>query len=71
MTKKYRDAHDMFLVYGSHLIDKAKEKDALIEIITSNEEMDGTYVSMPLMEELQQTEGISRQLAEKIYKELH
>ncbi len=72
ITKKYRDIHDMFLVYGSHLIDKAKEKEALIEIITSNEEIDGTFVSMPLMEELQQTEtfidqiGVCRKINEPI-----
>ena len=62
MTKKYRDAHDMFLVYGIHLIEKAKEKDALIEIITSNEQIEGTYLSVQLMEELQQTETFIDQI---------
>lgn len=55
-TKKYRDFNDMFLVYGKHLIDKAKEAKQLIEVITSNEEVEGTLVSKELMDELQQTE---------------
>lgn len=62
MTKKYRDLYDMFLVYGSHLIDKAKEKEALIEVITSNEALEGTCVSLSLMEELQQTETFIDQI---------
>lgn len=56
MTKKYRDLHDMFLVYGKHLVDKAKEKGALIEVITSNPEIEGTLLLKALMDELQQTE---------------
>jgi len=54
-TKKYRDMHDMFLVYGKHLIDKAKEKDALIDIMTSNPEKEGILISEDLMKDLQQT----------------
>jgi TrmH family RNA methyltransferase len=56
MTKKYRDLNDMFLVYGKHLVDKAKEKGALIEVITSSNEVEGTLLSKELMDELQQTE---------------
>ncbi|BCR36561.1 TrmH family RNA methyltransferase [Mariniplasma anaerobium] len=56
MTKKYRDLHDMFLVYGKHLVDKARDKGALIEVVTSNLEIEGTLVSTELMDELQQTE---------------
>ncbi len=55
-TKKYRDFNDMFLVYGKHLIDKAKQTKQLIEIITSNDQIEGTLVSKDLMDELQQTE---------------
>ncbi|MFA6800632.1 MAG: RNA methyltransferase [Acholeplasmataceae bacterium] len=54
-TKKYRDEYDMFLVYGKHLIEKAKEKNVLIEIITSNPDKNGTLISLDLMKELQQT----------------
>ncbi len=46
----------MFLVYGKHLIDKAKQTDQLIEILTSNPDLDGTLISKELMDELQQTE---------------
>lgn len=55
-TKKYRDFNDMFLVYGRHLIDKAKETNQLLEVITSNETIEGTLVSRELMDELQTTE---------------
>ncbi len=54
-TKKYRDIHDMFLVYGKHLIDKAKEKNVLLEVITSNPDKEGTLISEDLMKDLQQT----------------
>ncbi len=54
--KKYRDQNDMFLVYGSHLVEKAKEKGALLEILTSNEHIDATHLSKELMDELQQAE---------------
>jgi TrmH family RNA methyltransferase len=53
--KKYRDQHDMFLVYGKHLIDKAKEHDALIDVITSDPHKEGILISLSLMKELQQT----------------
>jgi len=54
-TKKYRDQHDMFLVYGEHLIDKAKEKEMLLDVITSNPNKEGILISEELMKELQQT----------------
>ncbi len=54
-TKKYRDINDMFLVYGEHLIEKARENDALIDIITSNPEKPGILISDDLMKDLQQT----------------
>lgn len=54
--KKYRDIFDKFLVYGDHLIQKAEEKGALEEIITSNPEIKGTLYSKELMDELQLTE---------------
>ncbi len=54
--KKYRDQFDRFLVYGSHLIEKAQAMGALIEIITDNPEIEGIHISTDLMKELQQTE---------------
>lgn len=54
--KKYRDLHGLFLVYGHHQIEKAKEKNALVDIL-SDQEVDGvTTLSKDLMEELQQAE---------------
>ncbi|MBE0700921.1 MAG: RNA methyltransferase [Acholeplasmataceae bacterium] len=61
--KKYRDAHDLFLVYGAHLIEKAKEKDAVQEILTSHEEKEGTLISLDLMKELNQTETLFDSIA--------
>jgi TrmH family RNA methyltransferase len=54
--KKYRDLHGLFLVYGHHQIEKAKEKNALVDIL-SDQEVDGvTTLSKDLMDELQQPE---------------
>lgn len=54
-TKKYRDAHDMFLVYGKHLIDYAKAKNALLDVVTSNPDKSGILISEELMKNLQVT----------------
>ena len=54
-NKKYRDAYDMFLVYGSHLIEKAKAAHALDIIITDNPDKEGMLVSSEIMKDLQQT----------------
>jgi RNA methyltransferase, TrmH family len=56
MLKKYRDLHDLFLVYGKHIIDVAKENHAIVEVITSNPNLEGTLYSEELFKELQQTE---------------
>lgn len=70
--KKYRDLHGLFLVYGFHQIEKAKEKNALVNIL-SDQETDGvTALSKELMEELQQAEtyfniiGVCKKTNEKI-----
>ncbi len=55
-TKKYRDAQGMFLVYGKHLIEKAKQHEATIEILTTNIHSSDTVLSKELMDELQQAE---------------
>ena len=54
--KKYRDASDMFLVYGKHLIEKAKQHDAIEEILSTNEHSIDTVLTKELMDELQQAE---------------
>lgn len=54
--KKYRDQHDLFLVYGKHLVDQAKSKGVILEVITSNPEHEGTLYDKSLMDELQQAE---------------
>ena len=54
--KKYRDQYERFLVYGKHLIDKAKDSDVLVDIITDNPEKEGILISKDIMKELQQTE---------------
>lgn len=54
-NKKYRDKYDRFLVYGEHLIDKAKAVGALVEVLTDNPDKEGTLLAHDLMNELQQT----------------
>jgi len=55
-VKKYRDAQGMFLVYGKHLIEKAKQHDAIEEILSTNEHSLDTVLSKELMDDLQQAE---------------
>lgn len=55
-TKKHRDLNDEFLVYGDHLITKAKETKNIIEIFTINPDKEGTLIDIELMKELNQTE---------------
>ncbi|CCV63820.1 RNA methyltransferase, TrmH family [Alteracholeplasma palmae J233] len=62
-TKKYRDLYDEFLVYGPHLIQKAKDSNSVIEIYTTNEAHEGTLISKELMLELNQTETVFEDLA--------
>lgn len=54
--KKYRDQHGLFLVYGKHLVDAAKKKGVIHEIITSNPESEGTLYDEILFKEFQQAE---------------
>jgi TrmH family RNA methyltransferase len=61
--KKYRDENNAFLVYGEHLIEIAKNKNAIIEIITSNPNLEGTLISKQLMDLLSQTETTFEQMA--------
>jgi TrmH family RNA methyltransferase len=63
MLKKYRDIHGLFLVYGPHQIDKAKQAGAIHTIITSNPSLEGTLIDNSLMDELQQTETPFDQIA--------
>lgn len=69
MLKKYRDAHDLFLVYGKHIIDIAKEQNNIVEIITSNPNLEGTLYDESLLKELQQTETFIDQIA--VCKKIH
>ncbi len=63
MLKKYRDIHGLFLVYGTHQIEKAKQAGAIESIITSNPLLEGTLIDESLMDELQQTETPFDQIA--------
>ncbi|TVP85374.1 MAG: RNA methyltransferase [Acholeplasmataceae bacterium] len=54
--KKHRDAHGLFLVYGPHLVEKAQEKEAIVDILTTRAEIQGTLISQELMDGLNQTE---------------
>jgi RNA methyltransferase, TrmH family len=63
MLKKYRDVHGLFLIYGSHQIEKAKQAQAIQEIITSDPNLEGTLIDTSLMDELQQAETSFNQIA--------
>lgn len=63
MLKKYRDQHGLFLVYGSHQIEKAKQAGAIVEIVTSDASLEGTLIEKSLMDELQQAETYFNQCA--------
>ncbi len=54
--KKYRDQHGLFLAYGKHLVDAAKAKGFVHEIITSNTDIEGTLYDEVLFKEFQQAE---------------
>lgn len=54
--KKHREAHGLFLVYGAHLVEKAQEKEAVIEVLTTCPDIEGTLISQELMDGLNQTE---------------
>jgi len=61
--KKYRDQHGLFLVYGDHLINIAKNKGVVIDMLTSNPEKEGQLYDKVLMDELQQAETYFDQIA--------
>jgi RNA methyltransferase, TrmH family len=63
MLKKYRDMHGLFLIYGSQPIEKAKQAQAIQEIITSDPTLEGTLIDSSLMDELQQAETSFNQIA--------
>ncbi|WP_162146947.1 TrmH family RNA methyltransferase [Acholeplasma granularum] len=54
--KKHRDLTNQFLVFGNTLVDLALKNDLVIEIVTSNPEIDGTQIHPKLMKELNLTQ---------------
>lgn len=54
-SKKYRDEHGEFLVFGDHLISEAKRASVVKEIFTSNNEKEGTLITEALIKDLSQT----------------
>ncbi|MDL2292025.1 RNA methyltransferase [Acholeplasma sp. OttesenSCG-928-E16] len=53
-TKKYRDIYNLFLVFGDDLIEKAREYDAILEIVTNNKDKEGVLISDELMKLIQE-----------------
>ena len=56
-TKKYRDQHQAFLIYGEHAISEAKKQGFELDIYTSNLNQSGTLISETLMKQLSVTES--------------
>lgn len=61
--KKYRDEYRQFLVFGEHQIEKAKQSGLIEEMVTSNENVTGTLISIDLMKDLQLAETFFDTLA--------
>lgn len=55
--KKYRDEEGLFLVEGIHLVEEAKKKNLLKEIITTITDTEGTLVSVEVMKKITKTES--------------
>lgn len=56
-TKKYRDLHQAFLIYGTHAVEEAIQQGFEIEIYTSNPNQSGTLISEALMKQLSLTDS--------------
>jgi len=56
-TKKYRDQHQAFLIYGEHAVSEAKKQGFELDIYTSNPKQLGTLISETLMKQLSVTES--------------
>jgi len=54
--KKYRDQTGLFLVYGKKMVELAIRNNVVDEVITTNENYEGTLISEALMKDLSQTE---------------
>ena len=61
--KKYRDETNLFLVYGKTMVDLALSHGVVTEVITTNEQIEGTLINEKLMKELSQTETTFDQMA--------
>ena len=56
MKKKYRDKTRMFLVEGFHLVEEAKRHGVVLEVFTTDENIEGTLVSFDVIKKLSTTE---------------
>jgi RNA methyltransferase, TrmH family len=56
-TKKHRDLHQAFLVYGTHAVEEAIKQGFEIDVYTSNPNQTGTLISEALMKQLSLTDS--------------
>jgi TrmH family RNA methyltransferase len=56
-TKKHRDQHQAFLVYGEHALEEAMKQGYEIDIYTSDPTRQGTHISEALMKQLSLTDS--------------
>ena len=63
LTKKYRDELKEFIVFGEHLIYEAKKNNAIIEIYTTDNEQEGTFIDYNLAKTLSQTKTVFKRFA--------
>ena len=50
--KKYRDQEKLFLIEGNHLIDEASKHNVLVDVLTSNQNKKGIFVSKLIIKKL-------------------
>ena len=53
--KKYRDKFSMFIVEGFHLVEEAKKNNLVIEVLTSDEQYEGTLVTQEIIKKISNT----------------
>lgn len=63
LQKKYRDEMNMFIIEGFHLVEEAKKYNIIVEILTSDEDIEGTYVSQEIINKLSTTQTPQKVIA--------
>lgn len=63
IQKKYRDEMNMFIIEGHHLVEEAKKHNIIVEVLTSDDSIEGTYVSQDIINKLSTTQTPQKVIA--------